>query len=108
MDELVPVLLADGSRLFVRAQPVTPSGIDDEREIAGRMPSIEQVVDAVGGFTDRIGAALRRAAPSKYTVEFECEFALEAGALVAVLGKGSAKTAFSVTVEWERPSPAGD
>jgi hypothetical protein len=37
-------------------------------------------------------------------VEFECEIALEAGGLVAVIGKASSKAAFHVTMEWEQPA----
>ncbi|WTE75309.1 hypothetical protein OH775_48925 [Streptomyces sp. NBC_01615] len=74
---------------------------DDEREIAGRVPSIDQVTEAVGGFTERIGAALRRSAPTRFTVEFECEIGFDAGGLVAILGKGSAKSAFRVVMEWD-------
>jgi hypothetical protein len=105
VEELVPVRLPGGGRLFVRAEPVGPApGINDEREIAGRIPSLDQVVAAVGEFTDSIGDALKRSAPTRFTVEFECEMAIEAGGLVAVIGKASGKAAFHVTMEWEQPA----
>jgi hypothetical protein len=105
VEELVPVRLPGGGRLFVRAEPVQSApGLDDEREIAGRIPSLDQVVSAVGEFTDSIGGALKRSAPARFMVEFECEIALEAGGLVAVIGKASSKAAFHVTMEWEQPA----
>lgn len=102
--EMIPVPLPDGSRLLVRAARVEPAvdGGDDEQEIAGRVPSIDQVTDAVSGFAERIGTALKRSAPTRFTVEFECEIGFDAGGLVAILGKGSAKSAFRVVMEWDR------
>ncbi|NGO12515.1 hypothetical protein G5C60_34130 [Streptomyces sp. HC44] len=107
-DEMIPVYLPDGSRLLVRAERTTPTGDggDDEQEIAGRLPSIEQVTAAVGGFTERIGAALKQSAPTRFTVEFECEIGFDAGGLVAVLGKGTAKSAFRVVMEWDKDAPS--
>ncbi|MGY2011544.1 CU044_2847 family protein [Nocardia gipuzkoensis] len=102
MEQLVPVRLPNGGKLFVRAESVgAASGSDDEREIASRLPSLDQVVASVSQFADSIGQGLKRAAPNRFTVEFECEMAVEAGALVAVLGKASGKAAFHVTMEWE-------
>lgn len=104
MVELVPMQLPDGGKLFVHAEVIErtcPGDLgEEEQEIAGRVPAVEDVANAVGGFAERIGAALKRSAPSRFTVEFECEIGFEAGALVAVIGKGSAKSAFRVTVEW--------
>ncbi|MFF1656123.1 CU044_2847 family protein [Streptomyces sp. NPDC058255] len=104
-DEMIPVTLPDGSRLLVRAQrteQTVGSGDDDEREIAARVPSIDQVTDAVGGFANRIGTALRCSAPTRLTVEFDCEIGFDSGGLIAVLGKGSAKSAFRVVMEWDK------
>lgn len=104
-EEVVPIQMPDGSTLCVvagRIEPTLPGGRDEEREIAGRVPSIEEVASAVSGFTQRIGQALKRASPTRFTVEFECEIGFEAGALVAVIGKGSARSAFRVTMEWDQ------
>jgi Trypsin-co-occurring domain 1 len=103
----VPVTMADGSRLYVRAEPLgtTPAEhgpLDDELEIAGRTPSLDQIARAVSGFTSQIGEALRTAAPTRFKLTFECEIGIEAGGLVALIGKGSGKSAFGVTMEWER------
>jgi hypothetical protein len=35
---------------------------------------------------------------------FGCEFALESGSFVAVVGKASAASTFSVELEWDKPS----
>jgi hypothetical protein len=89
--------------MYVRAESVEPApGVDEEREIAGRIPSFDGVVSAVGEFADTIGTALKRAAPQRVAVEFECEVAVEAGGLVALIGKASGKATFKVTMEWER------
>ncbi|MCX5364400.1 CU044_2847 family protein [Streptomyces sp. NBC_00124] len=110
-DEMIPVRLPDGSRLLLRAERTASTmsgGSDDEQEIAGRLPDIDQVTAAVGAFTERIGAALKRSAPTRFTVEFECEIGFDSGGLVAIVGKGSAKSAFRVVMEWEKEAgPAG-
>lgn len=102
----VPVAMPDGSRLYLRAEPLgaaePPGALDDEQEIAGRLPSLDQIAHAVGGFTGQIGEALKKAAPTRFTLTFECEIGFEAGGLVALIGKGSGKSAFSVTMEWDR------
>lgn len=102
----VPVVMPDGGLLYVRAEPVgaaaLPGAPDDEQEIAGRVPSLDQVARAVGTFTGQIGAALRQAAPTRFSLTFECEIGFEAGGLVALIGKGSGRSAFSVTMEWDR------
>lgn len=111
MDETIPVRLPDGSRLLVRAERTAAAvggAVDDEQEIAGRLPDIDQVTAAVGAFTERIGAALQRSAPTRFTVEFECEIGFDSGGLVAIVGKGSAKSAFRVVMEWEKDArPTG-
>ena len=70
MEEMVPVRLPSGGRLFVRAEPVgAASALNDEREIAGgRVPTLDQVIAAVGEFTDSIGGVLMRSAPNRFTV----------------------------------------
>ncbi|MFJ4783865.1 CU044_2847 family protein [Streptomyces sp. NPDC088794] len=107
-DEMIPVSLPDGSRLLVRAERTEQAagGGDDEREIAARPPSIDQVTAAVGGFAERIGDALRNSGPTRFTVEFECEIGFDTGGLIAVLGKGSAKSAFRVVMEWDQKDQA--
>lgn len=103
----VPVAMPDGSRLYLRAEPLgaaaePPGTLDDEQEIAGRLPSLDQIAHAVGSFTTQMGEALKKAAPTRFTLTFECEIGFEAGGLVALIGKGSGKSAFSVTMEWDR------
>jgi hypothetical protein len=36
--------------------------------------------------------------------EFGCEFAVESGTLVAVVGKASGRSAFKVGLEWSAPT----
>ncbi|MHA5053419.1 CU044_2847 family protein [Streptomyces sp. SD15] len=98
--------MPDGSMLYVRGEHLGPAQVpgtdDDEQEIAGRRPSLEQMGAALSGFTRQVGEALKTAAPTRYTLEFECEFGFEAGGLVALIGRGTGKSAFRVTMEWDR------
>lgn len=85
-------------RLRVGQSPVVAGG---ESEIAWRQPSLEQALDSLMGVAGAISARLRDADATRVSVEFGCEFAIESGTFVAVIGKASATSAFKVCLEWE-------
>jgi hypothetical protein len=101
---LVPLTL-DGHPVYVAARQLGPRARHSgEGEIAGRSPSLDQVVGGLTAFAQDIAARLRDTHASKVTVEFGCEFAVESGTFVAVIGKASAKSAFKVGLEWSAPT----
>jgi hypothetical protein len=75
----------------------------DEREIADRRPRLEGVLTGVANFAKQVVGTLQETGASKVSVEFGCEFALEAGAFVAVIGKVSSKSTLTVGLEWAKP-----
>jgi hypothetical protein len=103
---LVP-LNVDGQRIYLCAQESAgtyPSGERPEEEIAWRPPTLEQALDGLVGVARAMGTRLRRTEASKATVEFGCEFVLESGSFVAVIGKTSGKSTFKVALEWTNPA----
>ncbi|MEV0615086.1 CU044_2847 family protein [Nonomuraea sp. NPDC050404] len=102
---LVPVTV-DGQLVYLTARSASSfAGPGQEEEIAARRPTLQQVLDGLTGIARALGAQLRKTEADKVTVEFGCEFALESGSFVAVIGKASAKSTFKVGLEWSRPAP---
>lgn len=77
-----------------------PTG--EEREIFGGRPSLDQVLDGLLGLARAMGARLQQSNASAVRVQFGCEVALETGTFVAVIGKASAKSTFTVELEWSK------
>ncbi|MFI6967115.1 CU044_2847 family protein [Streptomyces sp. NPDC050255] len=102
---LVPVMAAGQTVLLSvqrRGRQSTPEG---EREIAARRLSLDEAVDSLVGIARSVGQRLQETGSTKATVEFGCEFAVESGQLVAVLGKATARSTFKVALEWAAPTP---
>ncbi|MFI6251705.1 CU044_2847 family protein [Streptomyces sp. NPDC051016] len=101
---LIP-LDVEGQTVYVAVQALelTATGPGVESEIASRRPTLEQALDGLMGLARAMGARLQESNASKVTVQFGCEFALESGTFVAVVGKASARSTFAVGLEWERP-----
>jgi hypothetical protein len=75
-------------------------GLGEEQEIAGRPPRLDNVLTGVANFAKEIVATMQETGASKVSVEFGCEFAIETGTLVAVIGKASSKSTITVGLEW--------
>ncbi|WP_050362042.1 CU044_2847 family protein [Streptomyces anulatus] len=102
---LVPVTAAGQTVLLSvqrHGEQGTPEG---EREIAARRLSLDEAVDSLVGIARSVGQRLQETGSTKATVEFGCEFAVESGQLVAVLGKATARSTFKVALEWAAPTP---
>lgn len=78
----------------------------EEREIFGGRPSLDQVLDGLMGLARAMGARLQQSDASTVRVQFGCEVALETGTFVAVIGKASAKSTFTVELEWSKEPSA--
>jgi hypothetical protein len=103
---LVP-LRVDGQVVYLAVQelgaPGAPGASPDEEDISSRPPTLEQALDGLMGVARTMGARLQQSDASKVVVEFGCEFALESGSLVAVIGKASTRSTFKVALEWNSP-----
>jgi len=97
--EIITVRLADGSTLKVEASPgegrqkVASPPIFD---LADASTTIEQTLVAMSDI-------VRKAKPSKASLELGFELSVESGKLTAVLVKGAAKANIKVNLEWELP-----
>ncbi|MCW3819503.1 CU044_2847 family protein [Micromonospora sp. DR5-3] len=101
--QLVEVQLDDHTLFMLSEEVRHPSHTGTEVEIAGECPSLDGALEAVAELAQKISSKLQREGVSRIAVEFGCEFALNSGSFVAVIGKASAKSSFKVTLEWSRP-----
>jgi hypothetical protein len=90
-------------RIFPRSRDVVPTDVSIVDDL--RLDDIAEAIQAVS--TMMIGA-VRKAKPSKASVEFGVEIGVTAGQLTALLVKGSGKATLSVKVEWDGASAAPD
>lgn len=73
-------------------------------DVAFKSFSFNQVSEALEGVCDAIKGTLEKVKPTKATVKFGIEMAVESGELTAVIVKGSSKGNLEVTLEWENNS----
>lgn len=92
----IPVKLEDGTIIRVA---VTQTGRED---VASEVSEFKEVTDALEGIVAAIAKPINQANPTKATVKFGLEIAVESGKLIAVLGKGSAKANLEIALEWTK------
>ncbi|MFI7026302.1 CU044_2847 family protein [Micromonospora sp. NPDC049900] len=102
-EQIVEVQLDDHTIFVVSKEVGRRPYVRDEVEIAGQRPSLDGALDAVAELAQKFSNKLQHEAISKIAIEFGCEFALDSGSLVAVIGKASARSSFKVMLEWSRP-----
>jgi hypothetical protein len=104
-DVLVPVEVDDHTiMLSIRPNRRGKPGTGEwEQDIVSRRPSLQALLGDLAAFARELGSQLQNTGASKVSVEFGCEFAVESGGFVAVIGKASAKSTFTVGLEWTKP-----
>ncbi len=101
--QLVEVQL-DEHTLFILTEEVSqPAHMRTEVEIAGERPSLDGALDALAELAQKMSSKIQHEGMSRIAIEFGCEFAVNSGSFVAVIGKASVKSSFKVTLEWSRP-----
>lgn len=94
----IPVKLKNGRIIRVE---VTQTGREDVALGAA------SVTDALEGIVQAIAETINQANPTKATVKFGLEIAVESGNLIAILGKGSTKANLEIALEWTREAGSG-
>jgi hypothetical protein len=94
--EKVEVKFANGATAYFET-----SAVGGEEEVAFDIRSFEGVLDAIEGVSQSVLAAVGKVKPSKASVEFGVEVAMESGQLTALIVKGEGKANLKITLEWE-------
>jgi hypothetical protein len=101
--ELIPVTVA-GTTLLVEARI---SGGDEEIG-GGAARQFAAVLKPITAMAQQITKSLASAKPTRATIEFGFDFAVEAGHLTAFVVSGSGQASFKVMLEWAgHDQPAG-
>jgi Trypsin-co-occurring domain 1 len=103
---LVPVT-AGGRKVYLSVRDLSAdegAGRDEEEIASGARPTLDQALAGLTGVAEEVAAKLEGLKASRLTIEFGCEFVLESGAFVAVVGKATARSAFKVGLEWTKPT----
>lgn len=94
--EVVDVVLPNGA--MMRVAVVDSGGAQD----VGLLDSLdlEGVREAIEGLAELVASAVRKAKPTKTTVEFGLDVTAKAGKLTGLLVDGSAGGSLKVTLSW--------
>ena len=92
------VRLDDGATMVVVAQPVGETLVGDTNIVA----KLSTITSSIERVSHDVLDAVRRAGPTKATVELGFGLAVEAGQIVALFGKGRGEASIKVTLEWSR------
>lgn len=100
---LMPLHVGD-DRVYLSVRHLDPAG--EEREVAARVPSFDEVVAKVMALANGAVDGLRSTGASRVMLEFGCEVGVEAGQLIAIIGKATGKSTFKIGLEWSAPTEA--
>ena len=105
MDDIVEVKLPNGETALVRARTLDGGGAT--KTGVGKL-NLDSVSRTLEGVSEAVQAGLKKAAPTKVSVELAMEFAVKSGVLTALIVDGESKGSLTVTLEWEHDTKAGD
>jgi hypothetical protein len=97
-ERAVSLDLGDGVTMVVVAEQHGPQLVADDKLLA----SLDRLTAPVERISREMLEAVKRAAPTKATVELGFGLAIEQGQLLALFGKGKGEASLSVTLEWSR------
>jgi hypothetical protein len=94
-NEAIPIKVGD-SIVFARVH-----AIGGEEEVAWKTYDFDPVMNAIKAMAGELGAIFDKVRPSKASVEFSVELAIESGMVTALFFEGGSKSGLKVTLEWE-------
>ena len=97
-DSRVKLDLGDGTVMYVAAEPIGPALVADDDVVA----RLGAMTDSIGKLSTAVLDSVKKAGPSKATVEIGFTFGVETGQLIAMFGKAKGDTSLTVTLEWTK------
>jgi hypothetical protein len=95
--QIVSVEMPNGK--VVQVQATVPGG-EMEIGITDRLPSFEEITDAIEGISSAMLSTLEKVSPRKASVEFGLEVSFKEGQLTALLVQGGGTASINITLEW--------
>ncbi|MBD2107675.1 CU044_2847 family protein [Nodosilinea sp. FACHB-13] len=95
--DTIQARLEDGT--IVKVEVAATGGRQDVA--GGQIPNLKDVGKAIEGIVEAVAAPIQKAMPSKATVKFGVDIAVEPGQLTALLVKGGGNATLEITLEWE-------
>ncbi len=92
--EAIPVQLANGTVIKIE---VAQTGGED---VAFDVRPFQEVTNAIEGIVNAVSSTLQKVKPSKATVKFGLEVAIDSGSLTVLIVKGSSKANLEISLEW--------
>lgn len=102
-ERLLKVKLDDDETMVIVAQQVGETLVADNRIVA----KLGEITSSIGHVSRDVLDEIRKAGPSKATVELGFGLAVESGHVVALLGKGRGDASIRVILEWDRGGRPG-
>ena len=99
-ERLLVVKLDGGGTMVIAAEQVGSTLVADTSDVA----KLSNITSSIERVSHDVLDAVRRAGPSKATVELGFGLAVEAGQVVALFGKCKGEATIKVTLEWTRDS----
>ena len=93
----VKVDLGDGATAFVEV----PS-FRGEVASSAAFP-FDQVLGTIRTMSSKLNDTLRQVRPSRASITYGLELAVENGSLMATIVRGKGSTSFEITLEWDHP-----
>ncbi len=101
MDDKRNLIKARVGGQIVQVEVAGPPSGDQETDVGIKdVLSFDGLVDSLGAITEGVTSALQRIKPDKATLEFGVDVGVEAGALTALLVKGTGTATLKITLEW--------
>jgi len=94
--EIITVGLPDGQK--VQLETLLSGGA--EKVAGGILPDLGSIVPQIEGIVGILKSTLERVKPTKATIEFGIDIALESGQLTALIVKGAASGNLKLSLEW--------
>ena len=95
--ENIQAKLEDGTVIQVQV-----AATSRRQDVAGgKIPDLKDVGKAIEGIVEAVATPIHKAMPSKATVKFGVDVAVEPGQLTALLVKGGGNATLEITLEWE-------
>jgi hypothetical protein len=97
----IKTILPNNTPIYIQARAL---GGDEDIAFKDKLPSFDQIAQAIEGITQSLTTVWDKVKPSKANVELNVEIALESGQLIAMLVNGSATASMKITLEWDKTS----